>query len=222
MTSAAESLYGALGRDSVDLVSRHLRLDGARMLDVGAGRPQFAEAFTRAGATYVGLDAEPDALDDLAGSEALTVAADGRALPFADGCVDLAFCSNVFEHVRAPERLADELVRVTRPGGVVVVSYTNWLSPWGGHETSPFHYLGGERAIRRYRRHYGFMPKNRVGENLHRTSVAQGLRWARGQRSADLVEAMPRYYPSWAQWLVQVPAVREVVTWTLWLLLRRR
>ena len=192
------------------------------MLDVGAGRPQFAEEFVRAGTTYLAVDFDPAAVRDVAGRGVPSLAADGRALPLRDDVVDVAFSSNVFEHVPQPERLADELVRVTRPGGLVVLSYTNWLSPWGGHETSPFHYLGGERAIRRYSRHYGHPPKNRIGENLFRTSVAQGLRWARSVPDAVLLEALPRYYPRWTRPVLRVAGVREVVTWNLWLVLRKR
>src|SRR6266700_2024506 len=46
------------------------------------------------------------------------------------------------EHVPDPMGLAEEMIRVTRPGGLVYLSYTNWYSPWGGHEMSPWHYLG--------------------------------------------------------------------------------
>ena len=111
--------------------------------------------------------------------------------------------------------------RVTRPGGLVFLAYTNWLSPWGGHETSPFHYLGGERAIRVYTRRYGHPPKNQVGDNLFRSTVAAGLRWAKEQPDAVLVEARPRYYPRWSRPLLAVPGLREVATWNLLLVLRR-
>ena len=56
--------------------------------------------------------------------------------------------------------------------GIVFVAFTNWLSPWGGHETSPWHYLGGERAARRYQRRHGEPPKNRYGRSLYPVSVA--------------------------------------------------
>ena len=48
-----------------------------------------------------------------------------------------------------------EMARVVRPGGLVYCSYTLWLSPWGGHETSPWHFLGGHRAARRYEQRHG-------------------------------------------------------------------
>jgi SAM-dependent methyltransferase len=211
--------YGLLARDSVGLVQEHGPLTGRRVLDVGAGPVQFAEAFRDAGAAYVALDADPTQLSRPPGTAA--VAGRGERLPVADATVDVCFSSNVVEHVPAPWRFADELVRVTRPGGLVVVSYTNWLSPWGGHETSPWHYLGGYRATERYGRRYSHPPKNRYGIGLFPVSVAAGLRWARGRRDAVLLDARPRYLPPYARPLLRVPGLREVATWNLWLVLRR-
>jgi arabinofuranan 3-O-arabinosyltransferase len=215
-----DRFYGLLGRDSAALVHRFAPLERRTVLDVGAGRPQLAAGFTERGARYVALDEEPGVLTPLVG-EVPALAGRGEALPVRTASVDVAFCSNVFEHVREPGRLGDELVRVTRPGGVVVVAYTNWLSPWGGHETSPFHYLGADVAAARYERRYGHPPKNRVGVNTFKVSVADGLRWARGQAGTRLLAARPRYYPGWAAGLVKVPGLREVATWNLLLVLRR-
>lgn len=214
--------YGLLAADSVRLVRRYEPLlQGRLVLDVGAGPVQFAERFRAAGARYVGVDADPSAVHaaGLAGTAALVAL--GQQLPVATGRVDVAFCSNVFEHVEHPPDLGAELTRVTRPGGLIVVAYTNWLSPWGGHETSPYHYLGGARAASRYERTYGHPPKNLVDRTLFRVSVAAGLRWARTQPGVTLLDASPRYYPRWVKPLVRVPGVREVLTWNLCLVLRR-
>ena len=220
--SDPDRFYGLLASDSVRMVSEHIALDGRRVLDVGAGPRQFARAFRDAGADYVAVDADEHALDPLRERGTHALVAFGEHLPLQDGAVDVAFSSNVFEHARSPETLASEMVRVTRPGGLVVLSYTNWLSPWGGHETSPYHWLGGERAVRIYRHRHGHAPKNRIDSTLYRTSVAQGLRWARSHPDAELVLARPRYYPGWMRLLVEVPGLREVATWNLWLVLRKR
>jgi SAM-dependent methyltransferase len=144
------------------------------------------------------------------------------ALPLADASVDLCFSSNVLEHVPRPRLMLDEMVRVTRPGGIVFCAFTNWLSPWGGHETSPWHYLGGDRAVRRYQRRYGRAPKNHYGRGLFPVSVAGALGWARDNPAAEVVDAVPRYLPGWTRPLVWMPGVREVLTWNLLLVLRRR
>ena len=209
--------YGLLARDSVRMVGEHGSLVGRTVLDVGAGPVQFAAAFAAAGARYVALDADPAELRTRP-----AIAARGEQLPLADRSVDVCFSSNVVEHVPAPWRFADELVRVTRSGGLVVLAYTNWLSPWGGHETSPWHYLGGYPAAERYGRRYGHPPKNQYGAGLYPVSVAAGLRWATSRPDAELVDARPRYLPAYARPLLRVPGLREVATWNLWLVLRRR
>ena len=151
-----------------------------------------------------------------------TVAGDGNRLPMPDGTFDVAFSSNVLEHVPDPGRFLDEMVRVTRPGGIIYLSYTAWFSPWGGHETAPWHYLGGHRAARRYERRHGRPPGNLFGSSLFACHVGPTLRMARAHRGVDVVAALPRYYPDWMRWLIEVPALRELVTWNLLLVLRRR
>jgi hypothetical protein len=111
---------------------------------------------------------------------------------------------------------------VTRPGGITFISYTVWFGPWGGHETAPWHYLGGQRARRRYLRRHGREPKNRFGESLYPVTVRAGLDWARTQTGAEVLDVIPRYNPRAARWLTRVPLVREVVTWNLVIVLRRR
>ena len=55
--------------------------------------------------------------------------------------------------------------------------------------------------------------------------MAAGLRWARGAAGSGAVEVVdltPRYNPHWSRWLLRVPLVREVVTWNLVIVLRKR
>lgn len=218
-----DRFYGALAADSAAQVDDFHPLRSAVMLDVGGGPGFFADAFEARGATYVAVDAD-------AGEMRLhgrapgprTVQADGTALPFPDDTFDVTYSSNVLEHVQAPWRMADEMVRVTRPGGTIVISYTLWRGPWGGHETSPWHLLGGEYAARRYERKQGRPPKNRFGDSLFAVGAAEGLAWARQQQNAEVIEAFPRYLPRSLHWIVGVPIAREFVSWNLLLVLRRR
>lgn len=214
-----------LADDTVALVSdlytdaSSAPLAGATVLDVGAGPGYFAQRFAAAGARYLAV--EPDAQPWLHPGQALR--ASGDALPLATGSVDVAYSSNVLEHVARPWAMADEMLRVTRPGGLTLISYTVWLGPFGGHETGMWHYLGGERAARRYERRHGHPPKNRYGTSLFPLSAAAGLRWAAqlGDR-ADVLAAFPRYHPSWAWWAVRPPVFREFATSNLVLALRPR
>ena len=213
--------YSALAADSIGQLSGYLDLAGSTVLDVGGGPGYFRDAFERAGATYWALDADAGELAGLGTIARGTVVGDGMNLPFRDGAVDLCYSSNVLEHVARPWEMADEMLRVTRPGGIAFLSYTVWYGPWGGHETSPWHYLGGALARRRYTARHGHEPKNRYGESLFRVTVRDGLRWARRQRAGRVIGVLPRYNPRWTYWLTRVPGLRELVTWNLVIVVRK-
>ena len=218
--------YGALGRDTAAMVSDLWRAAtgtapaGRTVLDVGGGPGYFAAAFHGAGLRYIGV--EPDPAETHAGPAGggdggSYVRASGMALPFADGSVDICLSSNVAEHVPHPWRLGREMLRVTRPGGLVVLSYTVWLGPFGGHEMGLTHYLGGARAARMYTRRHGHRPKNDYGSSLFPVSVADGLQWAAS--CGALIAAFPRYHPRWAWWITGVPLLREFLVSNLVLVL---
>jgi SAM-dependent methyltransferase len=223
--SDPDRFYRLLAADSVAQLSMFTPLQGRRLLDVGGGPGYFADAFRTAGARYTAVDADLGELSMRGDPPTGTVLGSGTALPVRTAAVDLCYSSNVLEHVAEPEVMADEMVRVTAPGGTVFLSFTTWLSPWGGHETSPWHYLGGRRAAARYRRRTGHAPKNEFGRTLFATSARRVLGWADATCRAGRVEvisAFPRYHPGWAHWVVLVPGVREVAVWNLVLVLRRR
>ena len=220
-----DRFYSLLAADSVREASRWCDLRGAVVLDVGGGPGYFAEAFRAAGAAYAGVDPDVGELTARGEAGANTVRASGLRLPFADASLDLTYSSNVLEHVPEPEAMAREMVRVTKPGGTVLISWTPWLSPWGGHETAPWHYLGGRHAADRYAARHGHRPKNDFGRSLFACSIGSMLLWARAAQAAGdlrVVALLPCYHPAWARWVVRVPGLREVVTWNAVLVLVRQ
>ena len=217
-----DRFYGLLARDAVRQLSGIVDLAGHVVLDVGGGPGYFAAEFRRAGAWYVPVEADVGELAARGAPQTGSVLGDGMRLPVADATVDVCFSSNVLEHVPDPWRMADEMVRVTRSGGLVYLSFNPWYAPNGGHETAPWHYLGGEFARHRYVRRTGRQPKNRFGESLFAVRVDAALSWARQCSAVEVLAARPRYHPSWAQWVVRVPQVREVLVWNLLLVLRKR
>lgn len=225
--SDPDRFYGALAADTVALVAdlwagaTGSAPGGLTVLDVGGGPGYFASAFTDAGMRYLGVEPDPREMHAAAPRThrraGTFVRASGTALPFADGSVDVCLSSNVAEHVAQPWRLGAEMLRVTRPGGLAILSYTVWLGPFGGHEMGLTHYLGGRRAADRYARRHGRRPKNDYGSSLFAVSAQQGLRWAAG--TGALVAAFPRYHPRWAWNLTKVPGVREFTVSNLVLVL---
>ncbi len=239
--------YGAVAQDTAAMVTDLWRdtngssQAGRTVLDVGGGPGYFAAAFADAGLQYIGVEPDPREIHAMhpepggtplaswgptrpkgrgtaSDGQTIYVRASGMALPFADASVDICLSSNVAEHVPQPWRLGREMLRVTRPGGLVVLSYTVWLGPFGGHETGLSHYLGGARAAERYTRKHGHRPKNDYGSSLFAVSVSEGLDWAAS--SGALVAAFPRYHPRWAWWMTGVPVLREFMVSNLVLVLR--
>jgi SAM-dependent methyltransferase len=221
--------YGALAEDTAAMVGDLWRAGhpaapaGRTILDVGGGPGYFADAFGARGLTYIGVEPDPREMHaapvpaDAPRRAGTFVRASGTALPFADASVDICLSSNVAEHVPQPWRLGAEMLRVTRPGGLAVLSYTVWLGPFGGHEMGLTHYLGGARAAARYARKHGHPAKNNYGSSLFPVSAADGLEWARS--TGALVAAFPRYHPRWAWWLTRVPLLREFLVSNLVLVL---
>jgi SAM-dependent methyltransferase len=221
-----DRFYSTLAADSVAQVASYISLPGTTVVDVGGGPGYYREVFVAEGARYHVVDPDPTELAARGSIAPGTILGDGMLLPLRSESVDVAFSSNALEHVPDPLRLADEMVRVTKPGGLVFLSYTNWLSPNGGHETGPYHLvIGGRRAAERYARRNGHRPKNDLGRTLFKVSVARMLRWAAEREDAGVVavlDRIPRYHPRWARWVIAIPALREVATWNVLLVLRRR
>ncbi|HZK32154.1 MAG TPA: class I SAM-dependent methyltransferase [Corynebacterium sp.] len=224
--------YGGLAEDTAELIEALTRditgrdLAGASVLDVGGGPGYFADAFASRRARYIGL--EPDVGEMSAAGIEVTagVRGDGTALPFRADSFDVVYSSNVAEHVPDFTALGEEMVRVARPGGLVVLSYTVWLGPFGGHETGVWeHYVGGGFARDRYTRRHGHPPKNVFGTSLFDVSCGDGLRWARSLETrglADIRLCFPRYHPAWAWWLVRVPVLREFLVSNLVVVAQKR
>ena len=220
--------YGALATDTAAMVSdlwhaMHGKPPiGQSLLDVGGGPGYFATAFADAGVRYIGVEPDPSEMHatgpSFASARGNFVRASGMALPFADDSVDICLSSNVAEHVPRPWQLGAEMLRVTKPGGMAVLSYTVWLGPFGGHEMGLTHYLGGARAAAHYARKHGHPAKNNYGSSLFAVSAAAGLDWAAS--TGLLVAAFPRYHPRWAWWMTSVPLLRELLVSNLVLVLR--
>lgn len=248
--SDPDFFYTTQAADTVDQVRQYTPLEGKVVLDVGGGAGYFTKAFRDAGAHAVLVEpgagahpikpnqTKPNPSKEAGGDEqrrrhveavrpgrlavGTSLAGDGYHLPVRSDAADLVLSSNVLEHVPDPEGLLDELVRVARPGGLVYVSFTTWYSLWGGHETAPWHFLGGHRAARRYERKHGEPPGNRFGESLFACHAGQVLRHVSTRADVEVVDALPRYHPRWLHWLVAVPGIREFAVWNLLVVLRKK
>jgi glycosyltransferase involved in cell wall biosynthesis/SAM-dependent methyltransferase len=206
-----EPFYERLAEKAANEFS--LPLAGKRILDLGCGPGHYTKALRDVGAQVVPAELARESLRSSTG-ELLSGAtlSDATQLPFPDGSFDGVFCSNMLEHTPSTAPVFEELERVLRPGGWAWISWTNWYSPWGGHEIVPFHYLGPDKGLAVWRRLYGEPRKNVPYEALWPTYVGRVLKELRSRPGLRLVDAMPRYWPS-QRWILKVPGLREVITW---------
>jgi SAM-dependent methyltransferase len=100
---------------AVGEVARGLR--GDIVLDVGCGVQPY-RLLLAGFARYVGFDS-PSPSDSGGGAD---VYGDAAALPFAPSCADAVVCTEVIEHVRDPLTLLEEIRRVLKAGGTLILS----------------------------------------------------------------------------------------------------
>lgn len=212
--------YRALAAEAAIDIEARYGLNGASVLDAGCGPGWFVEALRERHATVVGLDGDHQTLTAATPHIDGLLEGDAGSLPFAAETFDGVFCSNLLEHARDTQGIFDELARVLRPGGWAYVSWTNWYSPHGGHDMSPWHLLGPERGSRLYERRHGPPPKNRFGEGLFAVHIGPTLRLARSHPDLVVERVEPRYWPR-LRFICSIPGAREVLTWNCVIRLRK-
>ena len=206
-----EPFYTWLAEElAADLAARHGALAGKVLLDLGCGPGFYTAALRAHGATVIPIDNSADELGDRPPDGALL--ADAAALPLETGSADGIVCSNLLEHAPDAEGVIREMERLLKPGGWGYLSWTNWYSPHGGHDMSPYHLLGPSRGPALYEKRHGPPRKNRYGEGLFPVHIGPTLRYVRSRPHLRVERAEPRYWPRLA-FLTAIPGVREVACW---------
>ena len=215
--------YGALAADSVGQLARLPRPRRRTVLDVGGGpgllpgrvRGRGCDVLARSTPTWARC---PDSATIATG----TVVGDGMSLPFRDGAFDVCYSSNVLEHVSRPVghgrgdaardaagrhrlRLLHGLVRpVGRPRDRAVALPRRRSRP------SPLRRTARPRAQEQVRR-----------VAVRRSRCATGSRWARTQqRRRGRSTSSPATTRAGPAGCCACPALREVATWNLVIVVR--
>lgn len=189
-------------------------------IDLGCGHGVFGSELAREGCAVTYSDEQNFLVESLRTEPFRAFNIDRQNLAEL-GKFDLVICSNVLEHLSRPKPFLASLHESLKPGGFFYLSWTNWLSPWGGHEFSPFHYFGPRIGHKIFDRITGKKRKHTPFQNLFPTSIGETLRLLRENPRIEIQAVAPRYYPELAP-VTQIPVLREFVTWNCALLLRRR
>ncbi len=190
-----------------------------RALDLGCGHGVFGAELAKRGCQVVFADEDNYLEPEVAAAHFTRINIDHDGLTRL-GTYDLVVCSNVYEHLAKPTAFLESMAQLLNPGGALYLSWTNWLSPWGGHEFSPFHYLGPRWGPSLYDRWVGKRRKHTPYHNLFPTYIGRTLRLIRRRPDLRVIKAAPRYYPE-LSFLMYVPILREFLAWNCALLIAR-
>jgi SAM-dependent methyltransferase len=102
---------------------------GRRVLDAGCGLGYGAKMLKQAGAAEVVAVDLSEAVIEVArqavSDDVICQIADLRSLPYGEDSFDLVVCFETIEHVDEQDRVLDQLARVLRPDGLLLISSPN-------------------------------------------------------------------------------------------------
>ena len=117
------------GKESVVNYLKHYQF--SRLLDIGCGDGSFSAVLANFSDRVYGVDIAKKAVD-LArkkGIKAHVTDVDTEKLPFKKDFFEIIFCGEIIEHLFDPDHLLDEMYRVLKPKGILIITTPN-LSSW--------------------------------------------------------------------------------------------
>jgi ubiquinone/menaquinone biosynthesis C-methylase UbiE len=117
---------------------------GGKVLDVGCGPGVMAEEIVSRGCTFCGVDPSQKMLEIcrrrfVADPRMRFFGGDATRLELPDESFDAVLCMGVIDAVRDRRQAVREMLRVLRPGGTLLITFTNLRSPYSWWKTYVFY-----------------------------------------------------------------------------------
>lgn len=121
-------------------IKKHTR-PGARVLDFGCGSGYFVGELQNYGYDAFGVDFEKEAIEYglSSGVKNLTIG-NGDKIEHIDANFDAILALDVLEHIKDEKPVVQELIRVLRPGGAIIISVPAYQWLWGVQDEISHHF----------------------------------------------------------------------------------
>jgi len=96
------------------------------ILDIGCGSSQILDGLPQA----VGMDLQMNMLRYKRAPHKILIRGDIRHIPFANGVFEATIASQVIEHLPRNPVILDEVLRVTKPGGFIIIGTPDYSTRW--------------------------------------------------------------------------------------------
>lgn len=110
------------------LIDRFKLKKEEKILELGCGRGEFLEAFSKLGLACYGVDRSEYGVKNVSDYKFVRVDISKEVLPYPDNYFDVVYHKSLLEHLYSPDHLMKETFRVLRPEGKVIILTPDWES----------------------------------------------------------------------------------------------
>jgi len=193
------------------------------VLDLGCFDGAISLGYLDYGAKHViGIDIDSDAIavakEQRSSSQVEFHESNTDGIPLDDNSIDTILCFDVFEHVSEPAPMLEEINRILKPGGQILIGTWGWKHPFAPHlwSTMPVPYAG-KLKVGKY--DYEVIPEDYLNKYLIKDFEAVF------KKSSLDYEMHPQpfgsRFASWTKYFLNIPWINEFITGYLWVVLTK-